>query len=478
MADPLKNKKVLVMGLGLLGGGAATVNWLIDHGAQVTVTDLKDADVLAPSVRKVEEHLKKGARDGRDYAQRAKRLVWALGKHTNAMVDAAQILVANPDVPLRSPYVQHALGRGIPVHNEGTLFYGLWKGKTVGITGTRGKTTTATWTKHFIPKSILTGNSTVKPFLAAADERASVAVTELSSFILEYFPSFKRSPRIAVITNLYRDHLNRHGTMQEYAAAKANIFAHQSSRDIAIFNADDPATVTFLAARPQAQVRYFSLAPLPAGQEGVWYQEGSVFERIGTKERPVLAIPEFVAAWGEHNLANLLAAVSAAHAAGVPWKQVQERIAMLPTIPYRQETVFQGRKVRVINDTTATSPEGGIAAIRRWGGSNCILIAGGTDRELDYRAWADEVRRNIRTTNLMLLEGSATKKMRRSLGAWGRGIRSYGSLEDVWQAALKRAPSFMTSVILFSPAAKSFELFQNEYDRGQQFNALVRKDME
>ncbi|HXK36714.1 MAG TPA: UDP-N-acetylmuramoyl-L-alanine--D-glutamate ligase [Candidatus Paceibacterota bacterium] len=477
MTSPLKNARVLVMGLGLLGGGAATVNWLIDHGARITVTDLKDAEALAPSVRKVEEHLKKGARDGRDYEQRTQRLTWALGGHTNALVDAAQVLVVNPDVPMRSPYVQRALQRGIPVHNEGTLFYELWKGKTVGITGTRGKTTTATWAKHFIPQSVLTGNSTVKPFLAAADERASVAVTELSSFILEYFPPFERSPRIAVITNLYRDHLNRHGTMQEYAAAKANVFAHQSDRDTLILNADDPATIHFLTRRPKAAMRFFSLSPLPAGRAGVWYQDGGVISREGTREKRVLDIPDFIASWGEHNLANLLAAASASRAAGVPWARIQGRIASLPAVPYRQETVFQGRKLRVINDTTATSPEGGIAAVRRWGGQNCILIAGGTDRELDYREWANEVRTHILKTNLVLLDGSATRKMRRALGPWGRGIRSYASLDDAWQAAMKRAPSFVTAVITFSPAAKSFELFLNEYDRGQQFNALVRRDL-
>ena len=164
----------------------------------------------------------------------------------------------------------------------------------------------------------------------------------------------------------------------------------------------------------------------------------------------------------------------AANAAGVPWSRIQERIGSLPVIPYRQETVLQNRKLRVINDTTATSPEGGIAALRRWGGASCILIAGGTDRELDFRVWAAQVRHCIRRTNLVLLTGSATRKMRRALGPWGRGIRAYESLEDAWRAARQRAQFFVSSVILFSPAARSFELFANEYDRGQRFNALVR----
>lgn len=476
-ATDLKGKKVLVLGLGLLGGGVATTNWLLDHGAQVTVTDLKDAEQLVVSVKKIEEHLKKTARDGKDYAARRARLTWALGGHSEALVDAADLIVVNPDVSVRNPYVRYALENKIPVANEGTLFYRFWKRRTVGITGTRGKTTTANWTHHFIARSVLTGNSTVKPFLAALDTPAPVAVTELSSFILEFFPFAKAAPDVAVITNLYRDHLNRHGTQEGYADAKANIFRGQRRDGTLILNASDAWTPWFLAQRPSARLAFFSMEPLTGDATGVWYRDGAVMERNGGRDRRVLDVAGFVDRWGEHNLANLLASAAAAHAAGVPWSRIGERIATLPQVPYRQEVVHRSRTLTVVNDTTATSPDGAIAALRRWGGPNCILICGGTDRELDYRAWAQALPLHITKNNTVFLAGSATQKMKAALGSAARGIRTYDTLDAAWRAALKRAGQFVSAVVLFSPGAKSFELFANEFDRGQQFNALVERDV-
>jgi len=475
--DGLKGKRVLVLGLGLLGGGVATANWLLDQGARVTVSDLKTAEQLEPSVRKIEAHLKKAARDGKDYAARRGRLAWALGGHTEALVDAADLVVVNPDVSVRNPFVGYALAQGIPVANEGTLFYRFWKRRTVGITGTRGKTTTANWTHHFIAPSVLTGNSTVKPFLAALDDRAPVAVTELSSFILEFFPYAKAAPDVAVITNLYRDHLNRHGTLDGYADAKANIFRGQKKSHALILNAQDDRTPWFLAQGPKARLRFFSLEPLPADRDGVWPEGSAVMEQAAGRRRRVADITGFAQSWGTHNLANLLASASAARVAGVPWARIQERIATLPQVPYRQEVVHRSRGLTVVNDTTATSPDGAIAAVRRWGGPNCILICGGTDRELDYREWARELPARITKNNTVFLAGSATQKMKAALGPAARGIRTYDSLDEAWRAALKRAGHFVSAVVLFSPGAKSFELFANEFDRGQQFNALVERDV-
>jgi UDP-N-acetylmuramoylalanine--D-glutamate ligase len=479
-----KNKKVVVLNLGLLSGGVATTNWLLEQGARVTVTDLADAKVLAPSVKRVEDHLKKIARDGKAYEKLRARLTWALGEHSEKLVDACSTLVVNPSVSVRHPYVVRALRFGKAVTNEGTLFYDLWKKKLIGVTGTRGKTTTSHWAHHLIKGSLLTGNSMTRPFQTVMDARAPVAVTELSSFILELFPYIKRGPEVAVITNLYRDHLNRHGTMEEYARAKAAIFAHQRTDDVLVLNADDPWTGWFLDQKPKAKLYLFSLQPLPAGREGVWYGDGAIYERRSGNDRRVAAIADFEKQWGMHNVANLLAAASAARHVGVSWNSIQERIATVPVVPYRQEVVHRSSRLTVVNDTTATSPEGGTAALRRWGGPNCILITGGTDlpaskqtEKLDYRAWAAELPRHITKNNTIFLAGSATQNMRKALGHAARGIRTYDTLEYAWRAALKRAGLFINSVVLFSPAAKSFELFANEFDRGAQFNALVTRDL-
>jgi UDP-N-acetylmuramoylalanine--D-glutamate ligase len=476
MGASLKNKRVLVLGLGVLGGGVATTNWLLDRGARVTVTDLKNEEQLASSVKRIEEHLKRSAPDGKSYEKSRARLVWALGGHSRALIDAADIVVVNPDVSVNNPFVQRALARGIAVANEGTLFYDHWNKPSVGVTGTRGKTTTATWTNHLLGSSVLTGNSVVKPFLSALAEsgRHRAAVTELSSFILELFDRARRGPRVAVITNLYRDHLNRHGSMEEYARAKANVFVHQRASDALILNADDEWTPWFLSRRPASRVYRTSMRPLPAGVRGVWYQDHAIWEHGANRDRKVVELSGFIESWGAHNVANVLQAVLAARIMGASYASIQRRIASLPAVPYRQEVVYRDAHLTVVNDTTATSPEAGIAALKRWGGPTCVLITGGTDRELEYRAWAKELPKHIRRTNTVFLSGSATQKMRAALRKDAAGIRAFDSLEKAWEAALERARTYVTATILFSPAAKSFELFQNEYDRGQQFNTIVK----
>jgi UDP-N-acetylmuramoylalanine--D-glutamate ligase len=128
-----------------------------------------------------------------------------------------------------------------------------------------------------------------------------------------------------------------------------------------------------------------------------------------------------------------------------------------------------------VNDTCATSPDGGVAALERWGGPSCILIAGGTDRDLGYSDWAKSVIRYVKPENTFLLEGTATTKMRKALKRSALGRRTYDSLEKCLEAALSRAGKYVNSVVLFSPGAKSFGPFKNEYDRGQEFNRLVKK---
>ena len=473
----LKNKKVLLLGLGSLGGGLATAKWLLDQGAVLTVTDLKTEAELKPSVTKLANYAEESIRDADEWDEWKKRprLAFRLGGHDEEDIRAADIVVVNPDIPLNSRYVALARSLGKRIENEATLFYGSWHRPTIAVTGTRGKTTTTTWAGHLLgPRSrpVVAGSSYVRPLLSVADEpqKYSHAATELSSFLLEHFDG---RPDIAIITNLYRDHLNRHRTMKEYAKAKASIFISQTAAQHLILNHDNAWTPQFLAMKPRAQV-WFTSAVGQDVPQGLVYQDGKGMLVKAGAWRAVLNLEKVHREQGIHNLENALAAALAAHLAGTSWQTIQKRIATLPQIQYRQETVHQDRKLTVINDTTATSPEGAIAAIRRWGGPNCVLICGGTDRELEFGAWADAVRETLNVNNMVFLDGSATRKMRTALGPWGRGIRSYASLADALDAALARARKYVQSVVVFSPGAKSFELFRNEFDRGQQFNNFVK----
>ena len=398
-----ENKHVLLFGLGLLGGGVATANWLLKQGAKLTIADNKTKEQLAPSLSKITGEAN-----------------YVFGAEPS--LEEVEILVLNPGVSFRHPLVLEARKLGIPVVNEATIFYNLFPGKIIGITGTRGKTTTAHWTAHLIPGSILAGNSPDHPFLEAIRYKLKAksspcAVTEVSSFHLELFDETVRPPDIAVITNIYQDHLNRYISMAEYAETKKNLYR--------------------------------------------WQKPGQIL--ITGKEEIALDMGDFEKKWGAHNVLNLRMAALAAHEAGVSWDEIQSRIAMLPQIPFRQEEIYNHNDLRIINDNNATSPDGGIAALERFAGPDTVLIAGGTDAKLDFTKWNEVVEKMIPKKHRIFLAGSATQKMLEA--------NACDTLEECLTSALALKPK----IILFSPACKSFEKFTNEYDRGLQFNALVKK---
>lgn len=183
----------------------------------------------------------------------------------------------------------------------------------------------------------------------------------------------------------------------------------------------------------------------------------------------------FVMRWGRHNLAAGYAAVAAARAAGVSDARIAARLKALPEVSHRQEVLYRSARRIVVNDTAATTPERGVAAVERWGGPTTILIAGGEQCRAGYAAWAAAVRANIRKTNIILLTGAATRDMRAALGSWGVGVRAYDSLAAAYAAAQRRAGVYVASVVLFSPAAGIGEAFADVRERGQQFSALVEE---
>jgi len=431
--DTYRGKNVLVFGLGILGGGVATTNWLLDRGARVTVTDLKSHEQLDAAIKEIRGDV-----------------VFRLGGHSRGDIDANDVVVINPDVPLKNEFIQYALALGKRVENEATIFFEQFPGKLIAITGTRGKTTTALWTNHFLAttfRSSTAGNSTSNPYLSVLSNAGEldVVVAEVPSYHLELFPC-GRSPDIALITNISPDHLNRYESLDDYASTKANIFRGQRNSDHLVLNADDGYTDFFRAKKPAAVISYFS----------------------GDSRRPDnVALAGFNR--GEHNVMNLLAAARAASLAGCPWEAINAAIPTLPQPAMRQEVVLRNDRLTVINDTTATSPEGARAAFKRFGGPHTVFIVGGTDRQLEFGSWAQDAAR-LGPDAFVFLAGSATQKMLTSLG-WTK--QPFDTLGECVQAALDRARLLPNATIVFSPGAKSFEKFKNEYDRGEQFVRAV-----
>lgn len=460
-----KDKKVLVFGLGLLGGGVATTNWLLKQGAKVTVTDPLGSDRLAASIAQIEGEVE-----------------FRLGDtQSDADYQNADIVIVNPAFPPSNPWVQLARKLGKPITNEAIIFYDLFRGRVVGVTGTRGKTTTTHWTNHFLKsvfQSTMAGNSSENPFLKILDEqdKYAIAVAETPSYHLEFFGPEVRAADIAVVTNIYKDHINFHGSVGGYADAKMNIFKWQKPDQQVILNYDNEWTDKILSNPPSANVWLFSAAEkLPELQSGLFAYQDKAWFQESKKLSDVLSLADFAKEHGQHNLENLLASALTAHLAGVPWKNIQASIASLPKVPFRQEIIFESDKLKVINDTTATSPDGTIQALKRFGSPHTILITGGTDRDLDFADLARELPEYIRPDNLVLLAGSATDKIRAALGDWGDNVPVHDTLEECTRVAFEKARSYDRSVILFSPASKSFEKFKNEFDRGNQFNELVKQ---
>ena len=464
-----KGKKVLVFGLGLLGGGVATTNWLLRQGAQVTVTDLKTEEQLKTSLEKING-----------------QVVLKLGGHSEEDIRSHDVIVCNQDVSINNPYIQLAFKEGKRVETEGTLFFKLFPKRIVGITGTRGKTTTTAWTTVFLQSTLratTAGNwGDVNPFLEIVDKGKNfdVVVAEIPSFQLEYFYLIDRSPEVAIITNLSPDHLNRHGDMKGYALAKANLFKHQTSDQHLILNRDNEWTEFFISQKPKSHIWQFSRTKLPGNVDGIYYEGSKIFLQEKANAQSILSIGNFVKEKGEHNLENLLASSLAAHLAGIPWEKIQAAVPSLPQVKFRQEIIFKNEKLTIINDTTATSPEGAIAALKRFAGPNTILIAGGTDRQLEFSDWADAVTRYITKGNLILLGGSATDKMMVALKERGFDANTFSVQETLAKAVaagLAKVRHQEGAVLVFSPGAKSFEKFLNEFDRGEQFNALIKKEL-
>lgn len=461
-----KNKKVLVFGLGILGGGVSVTNWLLKQGAIVTVTDLKDHSALADAIQQIKGNV-----------------TWRLGGHSKKDIEDNDIIVINPDVPMKSEFIQYAFELGKEVTNEAIIFFQNFGHPVIGVTGTRGKTTTTAWTEYFLSsifRSSIAGNSITHPFLAVLDKKEDLdmAVAEVPSFHLELIQKVPIAPYIAIITNISQDHLNRHGTMEEYAKVKSSWLRHQDETQYCVLNADDEWIYFLISQAVCPKPWYFSLKKLRESLSGLWHEKDSIYFRdLGGKEEKVLAMDDAGMSLGDHNVSNLMAAAMAAYLAGVPWENIQEKLNSLPQVAFRQEVIYTSDKLKVINDTTATSPEGGIQALKRFGGLETILITGGTDRQLDFTKWTEALKENIQPGNLVLLAGSATDKMLAGLGDWAASASVCATLKECFETALKKSGQFSKAVILFSPASKSFEKFKNEYDRGQQFNDLVKTNL-
>lgn len=477
--ENIKDKKVLVMGLGTLGGGVATTAWLVKHGAKVTVTDLRSKKELTSSLKALRAI--------------AHKVTFVLGKHRATDFKTHDIVVVNPAVRRESEFLKIARKAGRAVVNDARIFFDTVANPTIAVTGTRGKTTTTNWITHLLrakDRSVAAaGNTPERPLLMDLDRLAhrseTTAVVELSSWQLEFLGKARRAPDIAVITNIYADHLNRYRDIEAYATAKAFIFQNQNPAQALILNHDNRWTPFFLRMKPRGKIYLFSTNGLPSHAQGIFIRNGALIFREASSSSMVANrtfVQDFVRTWGTHNLENLLAAMLAAHLSGLSWQTIIAHLHSLPSIPFRQEMIIRRKNLLVVNDSAGTSPDAVVAALARFKSPSTYLITGGTDKKLDFRGLARAIKSSIPAPRVFFLNGSATKKLISELARVGFFKKNppqiFEDLPTILHALHQQLPVTnyqLPFTVLFSPGAASFEKFRNEFDRGSQFSRAVRR---
>ncbi len=447
----LKGKKVLVVGLGKSGLAAAL--FLRRHGAQVTVSDVRSAEALAKDIPAL---LDEG-------------IMVEAGGHGLLTFRRQDLIVVSPGVPLDTPELAQVRSFGLPVIGELELAARFLKGKTLAITGSNGKTTTTSLVGEILKEAglpTLVGGNIGVPVVALIDESKddTWSVLEVSSFQLESTEQFH--PLIAVILNITPDHLDRHGTFENYALAKERIFAAQTPQDYVVLNAENVRAAA-AAARSKAPVYWFSLErEVP---QGAWVDEGFVvFRQSKDAATEKIISLHSISLRGEHNVENVLAAVCASRLAGAPTDAVCRAIEKFKAVEHRLEYVATLNGVEFYNDSKATNVDATAKAIAAFS-TGIHLILGGKDKNSDYTQLCQLLRERVRAVYTI---GSAAAKIESQL----RGVVSIHSCETLDRAVNAAASAAHPGeVVLLAPACSSFDQFESYEHRGRVFKELVNE---
>ncbi|OGD74976.1 UDP-N-acetylmuramoylalanine--D-glutamate ligase [Candidatus Collierbacteria bacterium RIFOXYA2_FULL_46_10] len=429
-----QGKKILVFGLGQQGGGIGDANYLARHGHQVKVADLLTAKDLKL-----------------DSSTLSPEISQSLGGHLPTDIHWADIILKNPGVPDDQPLIKLARSLGKDVVTSIALYVKYAPHPVIGITGTRGKSTTTALISALLnkayPHQIITGGnipgtSGLALFDESTDQRYSVL--ELSSFQLHNFHDLHLSPHIAVITNLYPDHLNRYSSLEAYQQDKSAICAYQQSKDFTLVNAKNPGALAISQASP-GQITSYQASDVTGWET---------------------SLP------GTHNRENLAAMAALARVLQLPPDLARLVAQTFAGLPFRQELIATVKGVRYINDTTATTPVALAKAVEAQT-TPFILLVGGESKNLPTQPILDSLKNNDLVKSIIILGShhlpAFVEELRTLCGS--KIIGQVDSMPEAVKLAAKVATSGDT--VLLSPGFASFDLFANEFDRGRQFNQAV-----
>jgi len=436
-----RGKKITLMRIGLLGRGVGDATYLAKCGAEVLVVDDAPQEVMQPSVDALAEF---------------PNITFKFGKYDVDDFRTCDMVLKGAGTPLDSPEIAEAKKNDIPVRMSADLFAELADIPVIGVTGTRGKSTVTHMLVAILNAAgknvLLGGNVRGVSTLALLEEVTPehVAVLELDSWQLQGFGEARISPHIAVFTTLYPDHTNYYKEHPEtYLADKANIFLYQKPSDTLVLG-KQCAAVIIEKYSEHIESKTF------------------VADELKLPDTWILKIP------GLHNRYNAALALAAARALDIDDAVSREVLESFPGVPGRLELIAEKKGVKIYNDTTATTPEATLAALKALvrppdvghNMSNIILIMGGADKDLDMNALLYEIPNRVKRT--ILLSGTGTSRVLEFLPE----ASVFDDLAKAVREAIAAAES--GDIILFSPAFASFGMFKNEYDRGDQFNALIQ----
>ncbi len=435
-------KKVTIMGLGLLGRGINDARFFAEIGAKVTVTDLKTTEELEESIKQLANL----------------PIEFHLGGHQEQDFIKTDLVLKGAGVPINSKFIQIAIKHNIPVEMDESLFAKYSSAKLIGITGTRGKTTTTHMLYEVLKaqnkKVFLGGNVfgvATLPLLKETD-KDSLVVLELSSWQLRGFGENKISPHLAIFTNIYPDHMDYYEDMEEYLADKKLIYTNQTKENNLILNElykNDPRF-----AKIPSQVNYFSIQNLPTDFK-------------------------FSYLLGNHNLENAAAVLMTTEYLNLNRDKTLDTLQQFKGIEHRLEYLGQMNNISFYNDTTSTTPVAGIAALNSFS-EPLVLIAGGAAKKLEMQEFAKTIVK--KTKKIILLQGTATPELSQLIESEinktdcnnpPKILGPFTSLDGAVAAAVSVATA--GDSILLSPGCASFGMFKNEFDRGQKFKKIIEK---
>ncbi len=447
-------KKILIIGMGK--SGMACAKFLAQQGAKISIYD-----------KKPKEHFQKEINElgGLDIA-------FYLSVEPTISKDEFDLLIVSPGVSLNIELIKMSQQAGIPIWGELELAYRLNKAHIIAVTGTNGKTTTTSLIGEILKTAGLdvkvAGNIGI-PLIQETTlaQETSYLVVEVSSFQLETTIKFKSE--VAILLNITPDHLDRHQTLENYATIKSKIFENQNADDFAVLNYDD-VLVRKMRSKIKGKVIFFSQKhKLKAG---VFFDEGKI-KYSWQGETGCISMWEECSLKGAHNIENAMASVAVALVLGVDKAMIKKGLENFAGVPHRLEVIGQSEGVIYVNDSKGTNPEATIKALEAYADKNIILIAGGMDKKSSFEELAGVL---SESRAKLIVFGETAEQIIDTANA--SGVLEYYRVNNLEEAVFK-AKEIATndSVVLFSPACASWDMYKNFEERGEHFRKLVRNLM-